>query len=80
MKIPLKRTVDVLHKIIVEYFLTNRHVQIIIGTPGRVLDVLNRNTYLVLRELEVLVLDEGELLINAHYYLNGVKFDFDQGF
>lgn len=31
-----------------------------VGTPGRLLDVLNRNTYLVLRELEVLVLDEGE--------------------
>ena len=34
--------------------------QIVVGTPGRLLDVLNRNTYLVLRELEVLVMDEGE--------------------
>lgn len=42
------------------YVIYNNNVQIVVGTPGRLLDVLNRNTYLVLRELEVLVMDEGE--------------------
>ena len=40
-----------------------------VGTPGRLLDVLNRNTYLVLRELEVLVLDEGRWV--GHLGVNG---------
>lgn len=41
--------------------------QVVIGTPGRVLDVLNRNSQLVLKQLEVLVLDEADTLLDMGF-------------
>lgn len=39
----------------------------IVGTPGRVLDIFNRNRMLVLKELEVLVLDEADTLLDMGF-------------
>jgi superfamily II DNA/RNA helicase len=41
--------------------------QIIVGTPGRVLDIFNRNRLLILKELEVLVLDEADTLLDMGF-------------
>jgi superfamily II DNA/RNA helicase len=38
-----------------------------VGTPGRVLDIFNRNRLLILKELEVLVLDEADTLLDMGF-------------
>jgi ATP-dependent RNA helicase DeaD len=46
--------------------LLNTHPQIIIGTPGRILDHLYRGT-LTLRDLRILVLDEADQMLDAGF-------------
>lgn len=37
--------------------------QVVVGTPGRIIDVVNSSSYLSLKALEVLVLDEADTLL-----------------
>mmetsp|Transcript_14045 Transcript_14045/g.20998 ORF Transcript_14045/g.20998 Transcript_14045/m.20998 type:complete len:747 (-) Transcript_14045:29-2269(-) len=41
--------------------------QVVVGTPGRVLDTMNRSKSLILKELEVLVLDEADTLLDMGF-------------
>ncbi len=41
--------------------------QIIVGTPGRILDIFNRNSQINLKRLEVLVMDEADTLLDMGF-------------
>lgn len=47
----------------------NRHcfAQIVVGTPGRIIDIINRCDSFSLRELEILVLDEADTLLDMGF-------------
>jgi ATP-dependent RNA helicase DDX55/SPB4 len=43
------------------------YVQIVVGTPGRTVDIINRCEALNLRELEILILDEADTLLDMGF-------------
>ena len=50
----------------VKEFATNS-AQVLIGTPGRLLDVMQRSSLMSLKRLEVLVLDEADRLLDMGF-------------
>ncbi|MEN8128896.1 MAG: DEAD/DEAH box helicase [Pseudomonadota bacterium] len=54
----------------------NRGVQVIVGTPGRVMDHLRRKT-LSLKDLKALVLDEGDEMLKMGF-IDDIEWIFDQ--
>lgn len=54
----------------------NRGVQVIVGTPGRVMDHLRRKT-LSLKDLKTLVLDEGDEMLKMGF-IDDIEWIFDQ--
>ena len=47
--------------------LENRGAHIVVGTPGRIMDVINRCSFLSFKAMEVLVLDEADTLLDMGF-------------